>query len=74
MVQGESMGRPMAYSGILDCMRKTVYGCEKFNIKAMGIGGLYTGWSAYMMKMVPAIGIEMAAIEIAMKFFSKYTG
>ena len=74
MTQGKSMGRPIAYKGIVDCMYKTVYGCEEFGIKAGGFRQLYNGWGPLLMKMVPAVGLEMAAIEVAMRFFRKFTG
>ena len=74
MTQGKSMGRPIAYTGILDCLRKTVYGCEEFGIKPGGFRKLYAGWGPLLGKMVPAVGLEMAAIEVAMQFFKKFTG
>ena len=74
MTQGESLGRPVIYTGTMDCFRKTVFGCEKFNIKPGGVASLYTGCGPLLLKMVPAIGLEMAAIEAGMQFFRKYTG
>jgi len=55
-------------------MLRSKYTKHENFIQAGGIKALYNGWGAYMMKMVPAIGIEMAAIEVCMGFFKEYTG
>ena len=68
------MGRPIVYTGVFDCFRKTIFGCEEFGIKAGGIRSVYTGFSPMLMKTVPALGLEMAAMEMGMQFFRKYTG
>jgi len=74
MAQGASMGRTVEYTGIIDCFHKIVFGNAQLKLKPMGVAGLYKGWYAYVMKMVPAVAIEMCAIELSVRALRPYTG
>lgn len=63
MTQGVSMGRPVVYTGVFDCFRKMVFGCKQLGIQPGGISSVYTGFSPMLLKTVPALGLEMAAME-----------
>jgi solute carrier family 25 phosphate transporter 23/24/25/41 len=70
--QAPSLGRPVLYKSMLDCVQKTVYGDAALGLAAGGVPALYRGLPALLMKMVPCTGIQFCAFELANKFLSRF--
>ena len=72
MAQAPSLGRPIIYSGFIDCFKKVIYGDVKLGMKAEGIRGLYRGHSAIQFKMIPASAIQFATYDFATRLLATY--
>lgn len=64
MTQAPSLGRPIIYTGIADCFRKTV--------AAEGWKGLYRGHTAQQFKFMPASAIQFTVFEAASNWLKQY--
>ena len=70
--QAPSLGRPILYRNMLDCVRKTVSGDVALGLAPGGVPALYRGLPALLMKMIPCTGIQFASFELANKFLSRF--
>jgi len=64
MTQAPSLGRPIIYSGIVDCFQKVV--------AAEGWKGLYRGHTAQQFKFMPASAIQFTVFEAASTLLKQY--
>ncbi|GAX81589.1 hypothetical protein CEUSTIGMA_g9017.t1 [Chlamydomonas eustigma] len=70
--QAPSLGRPVIYDNMIDCIVKTVKGNAALGIPAEGVGGLYKGLSALMMKQIPCTGIQYTSFELVNRMLASY--
>jgi len=70
--QGRAQGRPMLYNNAFDALKKTYYGDVKLGLRAEGFRGLYTGCTANLLKMIPAVALQFTVYESSISYFSPY--
>lgn len=68
-LQTQGMARkPVMYTNFVDVIRKTVSGDAALGIKAGGVGALFNGLSACLMKFVPATAIQFTIYNQVVNF------
>jgi len=71
--QGPLLNIPEHYRGVFHCLNRVYHGEPSLNLKPQGWPGVFRGMTPNVVKMAPAVGIQMVVFEAMTELLSSET-